>query len=256
MHEDAGGQRLPRRQQHGRPVDGVEPQHALAEQVNAAPGSGPPLLVGLAAGAVAQCGHVVAQGVEPDVDDLAGIAGHGNAPAAGPFGGPRDREIRQAAVDECEHLVAPPGGLDAQPPGGDRRPQRFGVPGQPEEPVLLADLLRHGLVLGAPAVAQFGRRVELLAAGAVQALVFLPVQVAGAGLPEPLDAGPVPGVPAGADEVVDGQRQGVAERQERLGVAVDEFPHADPGGLGGEHVLERVVVGPGLEPDGVPRPRR
>ena len=148
--------------------------------------------------------------------------------------------------------MAAPGGLDAQPPGGDRLPQWRGVPGQPEEPVLLADLLRLGPVLGAAAVAQFGRGVELLAAGAVQAGVPPPVQVTGAGPPERLDAGPVPGVAAGADEVVDGQRQRAAERQERLGVAVDELPHPDPGGLGGEHVLQRVVVGPGLEPDRVP----
>jgi hypothetical protein len=29
---------------------------------------------------------------------------------------------------------------------------------------------------------------------------------------------------------------------------------SNPGGLGGEHVLQRVVVGAGLEPDGVPAP--
>ena len=40
-----------------------------------------------------------------------------------------------------------------------------------------------------------------------------------------------------------------AERPERVGGAVDELPHPDPGGLGGEHVLQRIVVGAGLEPD-------
>src|SRR5580692_2150511 len=113
----------------------------------------------------------------------------------------------------------------ARPPSmSARTPQRRGVPGQPEEPVLLADLLRLGPVLGAAALPEFGRGVELLAARAVQAGVPPPVQVAGAGPPERLDAGPVPGVAAGADEVVDGQRQRAAECRERLGVAVDELP--------------------------------
>ena len=252
MHEDAGGQLLPRRQQHGRPVDGVEPQHALAEQVNAVPGTGPPPPVGLAVLAVAEGGDVVAQGVKPHVDHLAGVAGHGNAPAAGPHRRPRHREVLQAAVDEREYFVAAPGGLDPQPSAGDRLSQRFGVPGQAEEPVLLGDLLRRGLVLGAAPVEQFGGRVELLAAGAVQALVPLPAQVRRTGPPEPFHAGPVPGVATGADNVVDAQRQRVAQRHERLGVAVDELPHLGPGRLRGQHVLQRVVVGSGLEPDGLP----
>ena len=258
MHEDAGRQLLPGRQQHGRPVDGVKPQHALAEQVDAVPRPGPPAPVGPAMGwatlAVAQRRHVVAQRVEPHVDDLVRVAGHRDAPAAGPAGWPRHGEVRQPAVDEPEHLVAAPGGLDPQPAGGDRLPQRRGVPGQPEEPVLLADAFRLGPVLGAAVVAQLGRTVELLAAGAVQAGVLLPVQVSGAGPPERLDAGPVPRIAAGADEVVHAQRQGAAERTERPGVAVDELPHPEPGGVGREHVLQRVVVGARLEPDRVAAP--
>jgi hypothetical protein len=61
----------------------------------------------------------------------------------------------------------------------------------------------------------------------------------------------VPGVAARPDDVVDGQRQRVAKRQERLRVLVDELPDRDTGRLRGEHVLQRVVVGAGLEPDGV-----
>jgi len=136
VHEDAGRQLLPGRQQHGRPVDGVKPQHALAKHVDPVPCSGPPAPVGLVTGwadlAVAQRRHVVAQRVEPHVDNLARVAGHRDAPAAGPVGGPRHREVRQPAVDEPEHLVAAPGGLDPQPAGGDRLPQRRGVPAQPE----------------------------------------------------------------------------------------------------------------------------
>jgi hypothetical protein len=101
---------------------------------------------------------------------------------------------------------------------------------------------------------QFGGGVELLATGAVQAFVPLAVQVPGrgAGPPEPLDAWSVAGVAAGPDDVVDGQRQRRAQREKGLGVAVDELPYALARRLGREHVLQRVVVGAGLEPDPVP----
>jgi len=56
-------------------------------------------------------------------------------------------------------------------------------------------------------------------------------------------------IAAGADEIVDRQVQRFRQACERGGVGVDELLHINPGGLRGEHVLERVVVGPGLEPD-------
>src|ERR1700677_2885385 len=67
--------------------------------------------------------------------------------------------------------------------------------------------------------------VERLAAGAVQPVVPPAVQVAGAGAgpPETFDARPVPGVAAGADDVVDGQRQGGAQGQGRIAAAVYEL---------------------------------
>jgi hypothetical protein len=58
----------------------------------------------------------------------------------------------------------------------------------------------------------------------------------------------VPRVAAGADEVVERQRQGLAQPGERGRVAADERGRADALGLGGQHVLERVVVGTGLVP--------
>jgi len=64
----------------------------------------------------------------------------------------------------------------------------------------------------------------------------------------------VAGVAAGADDVIDGQRQRVVQGQERVAIAVDEFPHRLAGRLGGEHVLQRVIIGPGLEPDAFPAP--
>ena len=73
---------------------------------------------------------------------------------------------------------------------------------------------------------ELGVGVELLAADAVQALVGLAVQVTAglAGPPEPLDARPVPRVAAGPDEVVEAERQVLAQPGERAGVAVDQRP--------------------------------
>jgi hypothetical protein len=77
------------------------------------------------------------------------------------------------------------------------------------------------------------------------------VQVAtgGAGPPQALDSRPVPRVAARADQVIDRQAQRLRQARERGSTRVDELLHANPGGFRGEHVLERVLVGPGLEPD-------
>src|SRR5712664_355230 len=186
----------------------------------------PPAFIELAALAVAvsQRGDVVAERVPPDVDGLARIVGHRDAPAAGAGRRPGHAEVIQPAGDETEHLVPAGGGLDPQLAGVDQALQPAGVPGQPEEPVLLPYLLRPGAVLGAQAARQLGRLVELLAAHAVQARVVLLVQIAAgrAGPPEPFHARPVPGVAAGADEVVKRQRERLAQRGKGRRVAVDE----------------------------------
>jgi hypothetical protein len=169
----------------------------------------------------------------------------------GPGDRARDAEVLQAAGDEAEHLVAPAGRLDPELAGADEVVQLAGVPGEPEEPVLLLHRLRRQAVLGAVAVVQFGRGVELLAPHAVQAAVVAPVQVA-AGLapaPQPLHARPVPRVGAGADEIVEAERQLPAQRGERTGVAVHQLPGADALRLGGQHVRQGVVVGAALQPD-------
>lgn len=92
--------------------------------------------------------------------------------------------------------------------------------------------------------------VELLAAGAVQPLVTPAVEVAGGGAlpPQPCHPSSVARVDAGADEVVERQRQRVAQCGEPGGVVVHEGTHVHPGGAGGGDVLERVVVGSGQEP--------
>jgi hypothetical protein len=64
----------------------------------------------------------------------------------------------------------------------------------------------------------------------------------------------VPRVAAGADDIVDRQRQRPGERDELSGVAVHELLDAHACRLGGQHVLQRIVVRAGLEPDLVALP--
>jgi hypothetical protein len=59
----------------------------------------------------------------------------------------------------------------------------------------------------------------------------------------------VPRVAAGTDDVVEGERQRLAQRGEGRGVAVDRFLYPDAFGLRGQDVLEGVVVGAGERAD-------
>ena len=59
----------------------------------------------------------------------------------------------------------------------------------------------------------------------------------------------MPGISTGADEVVERDPERVAEGGELVSVSIDERPGGLAGRLGGEHVLERVLVGPAKEPD-------
>ncbi len=120
------------------------------------------------------------------------------------------------------------GWLDAQPPAGDEVVQHLAVARQPEEPVLLRHQLRLGVMLAQRLVDQFGRLIELFAADTVEAFVVLAVQVVGAGVPEPLHAGAVSGIAAGADEVVERQRQWTRQRLEGGRVGVDELLRRHP----------------------------
>src|SRR6266702_4507146 len=69
--------------------------------------------------------------------------------------------------------------LDRQAPAGDQVVELTCVAGQPEEPILLRNLLRLGAILRAPAAGELGGLVELLATDTIQPLILLAVQVAG-----------------------------------------------------------------------------
>jgi hypothetical protein len=123
----------PRGQQQGRPVDAVEADDLLADQVvHRRP---PRLEAGLVA-AEADGGGVVDEGVVPDVEDVAGGPRHGHAPVDGGAG---DRHVVEALADEAEHLVALRLGLDGVGVTLDPREQPVLVPAEAEEPVVLPE---------------------------------------------------------------------------------------------------------------------
>jgi hypothetical protein len=114
------------------------------------------------------------------------------------------------------------------------------VAGEPEEPVLLGDCCHLAVVAAAPPLVKLGGYMKLLAPHAVQALVVAAVQVTrgGAGAPEPLHPRPVPGVPAGPDEIVEGEVQRPAQRLEARRVGVDERLCRHARGLCRQHVFQ------------------
>ena len=245
MHQHAGRQRQPGGEQDGRPVDRVEARDPLADHVDALVRVEPPALEGRVVARVPELRDVVRQRVEPDVDGLRRIARHRDAPAAGALAGARHADVVEPAPQHGEHLVAPRLGLHAQHAGLDGGQERLPVAREAEEPVALGDVLQGRGVLGAAAVDELVPAEERLAARAVAALVVALVQVAGgrAGVPQPLDAGAMARVDAGADEGVVRQLERLAQGLEAGGARVDERRHGLPRCLGGQHVLERVVVG-------------
>ncbi len=102
--EDALGQRQVGGHQEGGPEDGVEADDFLADQMQV----GGPEVVAVNFFAV-DGAHISGQGVEPDIEDVLGFVGNGNAPFDGR---PGDGEILQALLDEGDDFVAAGLGLD------------------------------------------------------------------------------------------------------------------------------------------------
>ena len=95
-------------QQEGRPVDGVKANDVLSHQLNL----GRPVLaepVLLLAVPESDSREIAHQRVEPDVDDVVGGDGNGNAPFDR---GPTDRQVLEAIADEANHFVATRGRAD------------------------------------------------------------------------------------------------------------------------------------------------
>ena len=102
MAEDLFRQRQPGGHEEGRPVDAVEAEDVLADEVDA---RRPELVVPrLVIAAETERRDVVGQGVEPDIDHVVLVAGVGDAPLERGAG---DGQILEPAFDKADDLVVP-----------------------------------------------------------------------------------------------------------------------------------------------------
>ena len=158
--------------QEGRPVNGVKAQDILAHHMHI---SWPETLILLGIHIrIAERGDVIGQGIEPDIHDMAfmgAITGirHRHAPIEG---GPGDRQILEAALDEAQHLIAPGGRADEIRVSLVKCQQAF-LPGRQTEEI--AGFLN-------PLTFRAGRG-DLLAIRAVGQLIFLIIGLVTHGIP-------------------------------------------------------------------------
>ena len=175
MAEDLLGERLSEGHQEDGPVNGVEADDVLADEVEV---RRPELLVlvrGIAVRVIADSRDIVRQGVQPDIDGLVGVEGDRNAPLDGGSG---NAEVLQAGQEEIvHHLILPAHGLDEIGVGIDVVNEPGGVLAHAEEVSLL--LLGVNLTAAdrALAIHELGLRVEGLALVAVEAVVVALVDV-------------------------------------------------------------------------------
>src|SRR5207247_180843 len=194
----------------------------------------------VAVAGVRQRAQVVDECVYPDIGDLLLVPGDRHAPR---LARAADAEVRQTARDEAPSLVVPEPWQDKIRPLVVEREQALLVRRQPEEVVLLLDVLGRGAVLGAEAVDEIGLVLELLAADAVEPRVDVLVDVAVVvdALEELLDEALVPLVGRADEEVVlsiDTPRQLAPV----VGDAVDVLLWVEPLLLGDSEHLGRVLV--------------
>ena len=172
MAVDMLGQRQLHAHEHGRPDDRVEAHDLLADKMHVRR----PVLVHVVIPVVhiAQRRHVVKQRVHPDIDHVAGVKVHGDAPGEA---GAADAQILQARLDEVvDHFVHTGGGLQEV-----RALQQIlhaaCVLAQPEEVGLLLGVLHLAAAVGALAVHQLALGPEGLAGLAVLAHVLALIDV-------------------------------------------------------------------------------
>ena len=163
VHEQLPRHVVAGREQERGPVDAVEAEDVLREQV---PDARPQVRQVLARTRVLERAAVVDERVRPDVGDLLRIPRNRDPPG---LPGPADREVAQATGDEALRLVRPKRRQDEVGPLLVELEQPILVGGEPEEPVLLLDPLGLDAVVGALAVDELVLALEGLAADAVEA---------------------------------------------------------------------------------------
>ena len=169
------GQRDLRRHQERRPIDGVEANDILADEVDI----GRPIAVEqFAAVGITKPRQIVGQRVEPDIHDMVVAARNLDPPVEA---GPRNRQIVEPALDEAEDFIAAAVGLDEFGVRGIMVEQSLLIGRQLEKPALLDGpfdrrSLRRAALLALPG--QFARVVKRLVADRIPAFVAAEIEVA------------------------------------------------------------------------------
>ena len=158
--------------QHSRPVDGMWLEDILGDHMF---GNGPEFHE-IAAVRIAYAGQVIDQGVEPDVGDETIVEGQFDPPGESRLR-PGDAQIFQGFAEKRQDLVAVALRRNELRVAANVVDQPLLVAGHPEKIVLFGDLLRRSQVVGAIAVDQLLFRQIALAASAIEAAVFIEIDI-------------------------------------------------------------------------------
>ena len=189
--EDALGQRQLRRHQEGRPIDRVEADDILADDVHIRRPVMPARIVLVREAAA---GHVIVERIDPHIHDVLRCARHRQAPVEGRTA---DREILQAGAHEADDLVAPRLRADEIRVRLVMRQQTVLIGGEAEEIALLLDPFDRRAGGRAPVAVGLLRQLALVVIGLVPDRV--PAGIFGRGRcpPSPASAARAPGSRAG-----------------------------------------------------------
>ncbi len=126
------------------------------------------------------------------------------------------------------------------------------VGAEPKEVIPLGHLDERRAVLRASAVDGVAFEVEVLATGTIPAAIFSGENVVRSQASQECVDGAAMRRIRGTLEVIDGNVERLGQPQKAGRVLVDELLHGDPACVRREDVLERVLVGAGLEPNVAP----
>ena len=166
-------QRQVERHEDARPDDRMEAHDLLADEMQI---RGPVFLEHLRIVEIADWREVVRERIEPDVDDVLRVDGHGDAPVERRAA---DAEVVEPLLDEVDHLVAPRDGLDEVWMILDVLEHAILVFAHLEEIRFLRDLLHGAVAVRAAAVlVELVLRPVALAGRAVEPFVLALVDIA------------------------------------------------------------------------------
>ncbi len=184
MAEHLFGQRQIGRHQEGRPVNRVEADNILADNVDI---GGPEAREIAAFVWIANAGHIGGERIDPDIHHVAGRVGHGHTPIKA---GARNTQILEAAFHKAQHFVAAAFGANEVGIVPVKRQQRLLIFGEAEKPCFLRRPLNgRALRRELRAPFPFGQLtfiVKGLVADGIPAFITIQIKVAGVchGIPD------------------------------------------------------------------------